>query len=408
MPKSRLSLRRYQLSIWGQAGIRAIALISPLLLTGLTTAHAAPATPAAKTCVTPAQWADGAGALRSASDVLGRAARAPAVLLGERHDMVDHHRWQLQTLVAMHALNPHLAIGLEMMPKRLQPVLDRWTQGKLSEAEFLRESDWAGVWGFDPAFYMPILHFARMHRLPVIGLNVERALVSRTAREGWAKIPPEAREGIGDPVQPPDAYKAKLRRVMESHGSGQTASDTIDRFIEAQSVWDRGMGQRMAEAHQADGRTVVAIIGMGHAEERHGVPHQLDGMGLPGSVVLLPWDAERACTELTGTIADAVFGLDPVEVGEPARRIPLGAALEAAPADGPRGARLRKVNPASVAEAAGLREGDLVIEAAGHSVARPADLTAVVQRVAPGTWLPLRILRNGEERMVVARFLAPA
>ena len=85
-------------------------------------------------------------------------------MLGERHDSAEQHRWQLQTLTGLHAYRPNLVIGMEMFPRRVQPALDRWVAGETTEQQFLAESDWRTVWGYDSQFYMPILHFARMNR----------------------------------------------------------------------------------------------------------------------------------------------------------------------------------------------------------------------------------------------------
>ena len=40
-------------------------------------------------------------------------------------------------------------IGFEAFPRRVQPVLERWVAGQLSESEFLAQSDWRNVWRFD-------------------------------------------------------------------------------------------------------------------------------------------------------------------------------------------------------------------------------------------------------------------
>ncbi|CAO3423645.1 ChaN family lipoprotein [Azospirillum doebereinerae] len=372
----------------------------PLLALLLLTAFPLRAEEAASACVAPGVWADATGQRLEGAPLLRRVAEQPVVLLGEQHDKAEHHRWQLQTLAKLHAQNPDLAVGLEMLPRRLQPVLDRWVAGELSEAAFLADSDWRGVWGFDPNFYLPILHFARMHRLPVVALNVERTLIARVAREGWAAIPEAEREGVGLPAPPLAAYRERLMETLAAHNRPDSAPETAQRFIEAQTVWDRAMAERIADTRRATGRAVVAILGEGHVDHRNGVPHQLDDLGLPGSVVLLPWDADRPCAELDGRIADAVFGLgpsrEPVEVARPR----LGVQLEAA-ADG---VRIGSVLENSVAAAAGLSAGDRVVTAAGIPIRRPADLTAIVQRQAPGTWLPITVRRGEANQDVVAKF----
>nr|WP_295829710.1 ChaN family lipoprotein [uncultured Azospirillum sp.] len=358
-------------------------------------------------CVPPGVWADGTGMAVEPVPLLRRIAEAPVVLLGEQHDKPDHHRWQLHTLAGLHALNPDLAIGMEMLPRRLQPVLDRWVAGELTEGEFLRETDWRTVWGFDPQFYLPILQFARLHRLPVVALNVERSLVSRTARNGWAAIPEADREGVGTPAPPTEAYRNRLTETLAAHdrSEARAASDdapnkAAQRFIEAQGVWDRAMAEKIAETRRATGRSVIGILGEGHVARRDGVPHQLADLGIRDSAVLLPWDANRDCDELDGRLADAVFGLGPEREDVEPQRPKLGVQLDPAP----EGITVGAVSNGSVAAAAGLRTGDRILIAAGTAVHAPADLVAVIRRQAPGTWLPLTIRRDGAEQELVAKF----
>jgi S1-C subfamily serine protease len=97
-------------------------------------------------------------------------------------------------------------------------------------------------------------------------------------------------------------------------------------------------------------------------------------------------------------LADAVFGV-PVMGTERARPI-LGVQIE--PVEG--GVAVRRVSPESVAAAAGIRDGDVIIAAAGFAVQTPGDLQDIVARQAPGTWLPLCVRRGAQEIEIVARF----
>ena len=104
-----------------------------------------------------------------------------------------------------------------MFPRRVQPALDRWVAGELDEAEFLRASEWREVWGFDPALYLPIFHFARMNRIPLLAVNVERSLIAGRVREGLRRDPGERarrrqRAGIGD-----SAYEDMLLESWRDH-----------------------------------------------------------------------------------------------------------------------------------------------------------------------------------------------
>ena len=68
------------------------------------------------------------------------------------------------------------------------------------------------------------------------------------------------------------------------------------------------------------------------------------------------------------------------------------------------GVRIEQVIPQSIAQATGLQVGDVIENAAGVSVRRPADLVAVIRRQAPGTWLPLNVRRAEQVYELLARF----
>ncbi len=272
-------------------------------------------------CVAPGTWArpqDGAAEALDPREWYARLAGARVVLLGEHHDSVEQHRWQLQVIAGLHALRPQLVIGLEMLPRRVQPVLDRWVAGGFdSEAEFLRAVDWDEVWRFDAARYqyLPILHFARMNRVPLLALNVERTLLKRVGSEGWAAIPPAAREGVGDPARPAPAYLERLREAWRQHarsGSNEPDEPAFLRFVDGQLLWDRAMAEALAArtSRDSDAPLLVALLGAGHVRDGLGVPYQLDALGVDGVVKLLTIGPEP-CTGLQGLPAQPICAVRP-------------------------------------------------------------------------------------------------
>jgi hypothetical protein len=359
-------------------------------------------------CVPVASWvAPGRGAL-PAREALERAAGASVVLLGETHDSAEHHRWQLQVLGALHALRPGLVLGFEAFPRRVQPALERWVAGALAETEFLAQSDWRNVWRFDAQLYLPLFHFARMNRVPMVALNVEAALTREIAQKGYDALPLAQLEGVGRPAPPSDAYLDWLLPVWGEHerASGRPVKLERDapgfrRFVESQTLWDRAMAESLAAAARRPGAPLaVGIMGTGHIAHGHGVPHQLKALGVAGVATLLPWDRAADCKNLVAGLADAVFGLDEPAAAAAAARPRLGVVLEAAK----EGVRIRQVSKGSLAEAAGVRDGDLLAEIAGIAPKEVGDVVEVVQRQAPGTWLPLKVVRGGATLELVARF----
>lgn len=274
-------------------------------------------------CGLTAGWSIPGGGRVEASTLLDRVAGRAVVLLGERHDDAAHHRWQRDTLQALHQRRKQIVLGLEMFPRRVQPALDAWVRGELDETAFLRDSDWNNVWGFDAELYMDIFRYAREHRLPMRALNVDAALTSAVGRNGFDATVPHEREGVTQPARASARYTDWLGSIFRMHdlaGPPQALDvrrRSLDHFIEAQLVWDRAMAQGIRDAlAEFPGALVVSLIGSGHLRHGDGVAHQLDDLGVGDHATLLPWDSRSDCRELVAGLADAVYAIE----GDPLNR----------------------------------------------------------------------------------------
>lgn len=407
----------------------AVVLIGIGGLTGKATAMATKEN-GGEDCRAAGTWLDPeTGAVLPADGLMRSLSGRKVVLLGESHTVAEHHRWQLHTLAGLHAHEPSLVVGFEMFPRRVQPALDAWSKGALSEGEFLKASKWAEVWGYGSDMYLPLFHFVRQHRLPMVALNVDRRLVSRVGDEGWSAIPRDEREGLSDPAPASEAYRRRLaivylakqqRRSGEDSSAGGAdrphardlgempdlaevmASDGFSRFVEAQLTWDRAMAEAIVDARRKyPDALVVGIMGRGHIDDGYGVPHQLADLGERDVAVLLPVESGQACEGLEPGVADAAFLVSPGDGADAKPAKPrLGIVIEST--DG--GIRVLKVIDGSVADATGLATGDIILSAASFPVARVSELIEIIQRQAPGTWLPLEVERDGETRQFVAKF----
>ena len=250
------------------------------------------------------------------NDALIALAKHGVVLLGESHDQAEHHRWQLHTIAALFSHRPDIVLGFEMFPRRVQPVLDRWSKGELNESNFLREVDWPRIWGFTDALYLPLFHFARMHRLPMLALNIDRATNRRVAAQGLASVLGTEREGVGDPAPASSFYRDRLFEWFNKHPAtsqdARAVSERFERFVCAQQFWDRAMAEVIAGARR-DARQplVVGIMGSGHIEYRNGVPYQLAALRIDDVATVLPWPADTEYPIHDPPIADVLFGVAP-------------------------------------------------------------------------------------------------
>lgn len=185
------------------------------------------------------------------------------IFIAENHDDARHHAAQLELIRQLRQEGHQLAIGLEMFTTGSQKELDRWVAGKLSVARFRKIylDDWNMSW----EFYRDIFIYARDNRIPLIGLNLPKEISSKVARQGFAALSPEERlklpPGITCNVSP--GYMALLRQAYHDHGLSEKA---FAHFCEAQVLWNRHMAMRMQEFRsRAPGKTLVALVGIGHA-----------------------------------------------------------------------------------------------------------------------------------------------
>lgn len=393
--------------------------LSLLTIAALVSLNPAPVN--AQTCAAHvAQWLDPAGsAVIAQPELLDRLAGKAIVLLGEVHDDPGHHRWQHNVMAALQSRNGKTMVGLEMVPRRLQSVLDAWSAGELDEATFLEQVEWSTVWGYDPQMYLPLLYFARDNRLPIVALNVDRELIGQVAAGGWDALDDSDREGVSDPAPASDDYRRQLGELyahkLTLYGDGGKAgpadsvpdlqevmqSAAFANFVDAQLTWDRAMAEVLATSHRLDPEALmIGVVGRGHLEYGYGIPHQLADLGIDDIAVLLPLNADDECADLQGNLADAVFVVETKAPAAPVARPRLGAMIKNTDA----GVHLVEVEAGGVAAASGLRAGDIIRSAAGFDTATTAALIEVIKRQAPGTWLPLAIQRSNVELEITARF----
>lgn len=361
-------------------------------------------------CVPVASWVVPGGKKVSDTEVISRAVNQSVVLLGEEHANPEHHRWQLQMLVSLYTLHPDMVIGFEMFPRRVQNVLDQWVAGEFSVAEFLVAVDWKHVWSTDASAYLPLFHFARMNRIPMVALNIDVHLRQEISLKGFDSISDDKLKGVTRPAVPSVAYLDYLMPIYKKHDrdnkdKGEISRDDLDfqRFVGGQQLWDRSMAQALHSALSRPGRPlVVGIMGAGHIKYGYGVPHQLKDLGIEDVAMFLPWDGSKACEHFVPGIADAVFGVASYIAPHVPPRQRLGIRFEMVQ----NGALVLQIEKGSIAEASGIKNGDTITDIAGLEVKQINDVVEAVQRQASGTWLPLRVKRGGETIEIIAKFPA--
>ena len=265
---------------------------------------------AQNTCIPENQWfIPKTGDISPFKDYFSHIPTQGIILLGEHHENRAHHQWQLNVLTAMHKKQPNMAIGLEMFPQYLQKILDEWVDGKIDKETFIRRSQWDEIWAYDFEDYFPLFKFAQDKRIPLLAINVQKALLQMSRQVGWKNIPVDHRQGITDPAQPSKNYLRQLAVSFRRHFDPNTKVDkqAFSRFVEQQLLWDRAMAQGLAK-NKAKYPLIIGLLGSWHIINGFGVPHQLRDLGQNEIVSFVPWDEHLDCQSISDQFADAIYG----------------------------------------------------------------------------------------------------
>ena len=203
--------------------------------------------------------------------------KSDVVYVGETHDQFKDHLAQLEALKALReARGSKVVVGFEMLNMTLQPVLDDYAAGKITEEEFLLKSDWKKEWGFDFNLYKPLFDFIRENRLNALALNLPKKIVSKIARAGLEGLTPEEKQYLPEKVEitKHKKYIAYMKDTFDGHGDNPMSSMfTFENYLASMCAWNEAMGSRLADfMNKNPGYSALAVVGNGHVIYNAAIP----------------------------------------------------------------------------------------------------------------------------------------
>ncbi len=189
--------------------------------------------------------------------MLADLSRADVVFVGEQHEDMATHRFELAILEGLARRGRTVIVAMEMFERDTQQALDDYLANKISEEEFLKQSR---PWGNYATDYRPLVEFAKAKGWRVVAGNVPRRYASQVARGGLAvidKLPEKERVYVAKEISDAkDDYFKKFSETMSGH---QAASDDkklvgeeaamMQRIYQAQVVKDDTMAESIATAY---------------------------------------------------------------------------------------------------------------------------------------------------------------
>jgi len=315
--------------------------------------------------------------------ILPELARSKVVFVGEQHDNYGHHLAQLDIIQRLHALNPQIAIGMEMFQQPYQSFVQDYVDGRVSEREMLQGSEWYERWRHDYRLYQPILEFARQQGIPVIALNLQREITDKVARSGLTVLTEQERQHLPRKIDKRDQeYESRLRQIYHQHPHRDGSK--FENFHEVQLLWDESMAQQVADYVKAHPqKQMIALVGSGHLMYGSGVPNRVKRETGAIQSIVLPYDGLPVRPGLTD------FLIYPPSAQLPPRGL-MGVMME----EHENGVLVEQVVPDGVAAAAGIKQGDILQKIDQQKITNPADVRLEMLGKQPGDKVTLSVLRK--------------
>jgi len=290
-----------------------------------------------------------------------------------------------------------------MFKRSQQPILDRWSQGLLTEEAFIREVDWENTWAMDYQLYKGILDEIKKRHIKLLGLNLDKELTRKVGQNGIRGLAFEDKASLPEMDLSDRGHRAYIRAIYEGHHAGQAKK--FDYFYQAQCLWDEGMAEVLSEflkSPEGQGKTVLVFAGGSHIVFRFGIPKRLHRR-VPiemETIILKEWrrkiNGDLAFSGASSSMADFVWITrpNPPEIKRPR----IGVLLQKK--EGAEGLWVERVLPESPAEKAGLIPGDQLLAVEGKEITEVKEIHDVLAEKGWGSEVRFTILRDGSRKEI--------
>ena len=186
-----------------------------------------------------------------------------AIFFGEVHENKILHSLEIELLKMFHNNNKNLIISMEMFERDVQPILDNYLSGEITEEDFLANSR---PWPNYEADYKPIIEFAKDNKLVVVAANIPRRyanMISRNGLNALDSLSVEEKKFITkEHIVFADEYKTRFIKTMKSnmeHSSKmpKKMKMNFELIYAAQCIKDDTMAESILNYHRIPPRRKV-------------------------------------------------------------------------------------------------------------------------------------------------------
>ena len=343
-------------------------------------------------------------------DVIGG---SRVIYVGETHDNVCAHQVQLEVIKGLVERFPgKVAVGMEVFQRSYQEAMDQWSRGELSEREFLKRSGWYSNWGMDYGYYRPILEYIREGHIPLLALNAPADLVKEVRRRGLGGLSKDWQDTLPTMDLSDPHHRKLVEAFYQAHPP--TSAKSFDAFYQVYVLWDETMAETVAHYLATDeGRhkKVVVLAGGNHVRYGLGIPRRAFRRLPAAYTIVLPTEVSIP-EDKKDRLMDVNLPDIPLAPAEfywmvayedlKGKSVRLGVMFEESSGN----LEVTKVVDGSLAAAAGVQPGDILVSLDGEGLSESFDLLYLLSQKRPGDMGRLVIQRKNESLEMALRFKA--
>jgi len=334
-------------------------------------------------------------AISSFEGIIDELSKSRVIYVGETHTSLADHILQLRVIEALYARDPNLVIGMEMFPRTRQVALDQYVLGKgnMDEKTFLKESDYFNVWSYDYRYFRDIINFAKANSLPVLGLNLEKKIVSNVFRSGNTDNLDSAAL-LSLPVERDldmEGYQQRLLMTYGAHIQGNHGKGNISGFLQAQALWDETMAENIANYLKSHpDKRMVVLAGSQHSRKDSGIPPRVKRrIDIKQSSVLNIYNSSSPMN--LADVADYFFLSSASNLPETPK---IGIVLTTVEENDTNYLEISQLSPHGKAGEAGLLKGDRLKAIDGFAIGDMGDLRIAMLDAKEGQIITITIIRT--------------
>jgi uncharacterized iron-regulated protein len=214
------------------------------------------------------------GKITTIDAIIGELNTANVLFFGEEHNDSIGHYLEAEIFKKMAIAFPgKIALTMEMFHTDVQPVINEYLKGIISEKNFIKE---ARAWN-NYKDYKPMIELAKTNGLDVIGGNAAARYSNAVTRGGLAILNqlPENSKAFFAPLPIDTAtgrYQDKFIETLGGHSMGGM------KVYQTQNFWDATMAWSIATyAKKNKDKKIFQVNGRFHSDEKLGTLAKLKG-----------------------------------------------------------------------------------------------------------------------------------